>query len=247
MVWKHTLSPTILEFFGIEIRWYGLMYVLAFLAVYFYVKWRIKNKKVDMTEEELDSLMVWTTIGLMLGAKLFEILFYDLNYYLQNPLRMLEIWQGLSFHGGLFGITLATILWTRKNKKSFWQIADAFTVPLALGQAFGRLGNFFNAELYGYKTSLPWAVDFGDGIPRHPTQIYELLYNLIIFAVLLRYKDKLGKEGRILGLFLIMYSIFRTLTEFFRYQESSWVVGPFTVAQLLNIPLLLFGIWLLKR
>ncbi len=246
MVWKHTLNPVITEIFGLEIRWYGLMYALTFLTVYFYVKWRIKNKKVDMTEEELDSFMLWATVGLMLGAKLFDILFYDTAYYLEDPVRMLQIWQGLSFHGGLFGITLATILWVRKNKKNFWQVADAFTVPLALGQAFGRLGNFFNAELYGYKTSLPWAVDFGDGIPRHPTQIYELLYNLVIFAVLWSYKDKLS-NGRILGLFLILYSIFRTLTEFFRYQESAWMLGPLTVAQWLNLPLLLFGLWLVKK
>lgn len=247
MVWQYTLNPTIIEIFGIEIRWYGVMYALAFLLVYFYVKWRIKNKKLDMSEDELDSLMLWLTIGLILGAKIFDILFYDLNYYLENPIKMVYIWQGLSFHGGLFGIILALIIWVKRNKKEFLPIADAFTVPLALGQALGRLGNFINGELYGNPTSLPWAVDFGDGIPRHPTQLYELFYNVLIFCLLFYCRDKFIKKGKILGLFLIVYSVFRTLTEFLRYQEPAWLLGSITMAQLLNIPLLLFGMWLIKR
>lgn len=250
MPWTHNLNPTILNLpFGLEIRWYGLMYVLAFLFTYLYIKKRISENKTKINEEDLDSILFWGAVGLIIGARLFDVLFYEGTYYIANPIEILKIWAGgLSFHGGLFGLAAATFLVCKKRRISFLHIADLMCVPLALGQAFGRIGNFFNGELYGYATSLPWGIIFpGASEPRHPTMLYEAVYDIAIFFFLWKYKDSGLKEGRLLGIFLVLYSVLRTLTEFLRYQEPSWVLGPLTVAQWLNIPVLLIGLRLIRN
>ncbi len=249
MTWVHNLNPTILELGPLEIRWYGLMYVITFLFVYWYVKKAIKNGKLKISLEEFDNLMIYLTIALVLGARLFDVLFYEFGYYKSNPLEIIAIWKGgLSFHGGLFAMLIVAYLWCKKKKIDLFYLGDIFIVPLALGQALGRLGNFINGELYGGVTSLPWGIKFPDAEGfRHPTQLYELIYDLLIFGILWKLKDKNYRSGTLLGWFLILYSIFRTLTEFLREQEPSWILGPLTVAQWLNLPMFLIGLWLLRR
>jgi len=248
-MWVHNLNPTILHLGPLEIRWYGVMYVITFLFVYWYVRKAVKQGKLKISLEDLDNLMIYLTIALVLGARLFEVLFYDFKDYIANPIEIIKIWKGgLSFHGGLFTMLVVAYLWCRKKKIDFFQLGDIFIVPLALGQALGRLGNFINGELYGGITSLPWGIKFPDAQGyRHPTQVYEMIYDLLIFGILWKLKDKNYRNGIIFGWFMIIYSIFRTLTEFLREQEPQWIVGPFTMAQLLNIPMFLFGIWLLRR
>ncbi|MEK6857245.1 MAG: prolipoprotein diacylglyceryl transferase [Nanoarchaeota archaeon] len=249
MAWVHNLNPTILNLpFGLEIRWYGLMYVLAFLFTYWYIRKRIQERKAKITEDDLDSILFWGVIALILGARLFDV-FYSPSEYFSSPLKIFEVWKGgLSFHGGLLGLIIAVLLFCKRRKISFLHVADLMCVPLALGQAFGRLGNFFNGELYGGATNLPWGIIFpGTNTPRHPTMIYEALYDVVIFWILWKCKDSSMKEGRLFGMFLILYSIFRTLTEFLRYQETSWMWGPLSVAQWLNVPMLLAGVWLMRR
>ena len=155
-------------------------------------------------------------------------------------------WKGgLSFHGALLGMIIASIIWCRKNKFSFLRLADFVVIPVSLAQFFGRMGNFINGELYGKITSLPWAVKFQNVIGfRHPTQIYEALYNLIIFFVLLFYSRHNPKKGRIFGLFLIFYCIFRFSVEFIK---DIPMYGILTMGQWLSIPMLFFGFWLLFR
>ena len=183
----HDINPTIIDLGFFEIRWYGLMYVLGFFAVYYFGKKAIKEERLKISLKQLDDFLGVLVIAMIIGARLFYFLFYDLNALIQKPLEFFFIWQGgLSFHGGFFGILLAAYLFARKHSTSVWKLGDIFAAPLALGNAFGRIGNFINGEIYGIQTSLPWGVVFpsAEGA-RHPTQLYEAGYNLLIFGILM--------------------------------------------------------------
>lgn len=254
MVFYHNINPVLLNLGPLQVRWYGLMYVLSFLFVYWYAKKSSREGKIKLTDEQIDTFLLWMTIALIAGARVFDVVFWDWPTYSQNPIRILAIWEGgLSFHGGLFGIVIAGYLLCKKYKIKFLQLADVLAVPLALGQAFGRIGNFINGELYGKVTTLPWGVNFHNEafkggtnalIFRHPAQLYEAAYDVVIFATLWKMRNKKMPQGYLLGIFLIMYSIFRTLTEFIRESEGV-MVGPLTMAQALNIPMFVLGIWIL--
>lgn len=253
MVFFHNIDPVLLHLGPFEVRWYGLMYVFAFLFVLWYIKKSVAEKKIELSDEQIDSFFVWLTVALIVGARLFSVLFWDFNYYSQHPLEILAFWKGgLSFHGGIFAMFLTAFWLCKKHSIRLLNFADIFIVPLALGQMFGRFGNFINGELYGIPTSLPFGVNFhnevnavGNFVFRHPNQLYEASYDLVIFAVLWLLKDKKAKDGFLFGLFLIMYAVFRTLTEFIRAPEG--MLGPLTISQVLNIPMFIAGVWLLLR
>lgn len=248
MVFFHNINPVLLDFGPFEIRWYGLMYVFAFLFVWWYLK-----KFSKLNEEQIDGFLTWLTIALIVGARLFAVLFWDFDYYSQHPLEIFAFWKGgLSFHGGLLAMFLTAIWLCKKHNIHLLNFADIAIVPLALGQMFGRIGNFINGELYGVATSLPWGVNFhnevdalGNFVFRHPNQLYEASYDLVIFAILWSLKDKRKKDGFLFGLFLVMYAVFRTLTEFIRAPEG--MLGPLTISQVFNIPMFIAGLWLLLR
>ncbi len=246
MTFIHNLDPVILNLGFLEIRWYGLMYVIGFLIVYFFLKHKIKTKQFEITEKKLDNLLFILIIAMLIGSRLFAVFVYHPVYYLAHPLEIVMFWKGgLSFHGALLGMIIAGIIWCKKNKFSFFKLADFMVIPVSLAQFFGRIGNFINGELYGKITSLPWAVKFQGVVGfRHPTQIYEALYNLVIFFVLLFYSKKNPKKGRVFGLFLILYCIFRFSIEFLKDME---LFGPLTMGQWLSIPMLFFGFWLMFR
>lgn len=247
MVFYHNLNPVILDIGPVEIRWYGLMYVLSFIIVYLYARAAVKNKKLKLSLKELDDLMIWLVAALIIGARLFEIIFYNPIFYLQNPSEIIAIWHGgLSFHGGLAGVLTAGYAFARKKKISFLQLCDIFVVPLALAQAFGRIGNFINGELYGRVTSLPWGVKFqsAEGF-RHPSQLYEAAYDIAIFAFLFFQRNLKKPHGYFVAWFLILYPFFRFLTEFVR--EPEIMIGPLTMGQCLNIPMFIAGAYLLYR
>lgn len=238
----HNLDPIAVQLGPIKIYWYGIMYVLGFLLVNYYCKRKIRQGTLDLTTKQLDSLMTWLVVGLVAGARL-GLLLWEPQYILQ-PIELLQFWEGgLSFHGGLAGVLAAAAIWSKKNKKNILHLANHFIVPISLAQAFVRIGNFINAELYGTPTSLPWAVVFPGAGARHPTQLYEAAYNVIIF-VTLYFASKKGYKNTF-GLFLILYAIFRTLTEFYRAPDV--MLWGATLPQLLNIPLLMAGIWILKK
>ena len=253
MVFYHNIEPVLLKLGPLEIRWYGIMYLLSFLFVYWYAKKSAKEGKLKLTEEQIDNVMLWLTIALITGARLFDVIFWDSSTFVQQPLKIFAIWEGgLSFHGGLSGMIIAGYLLCKKYRIKLLQFADVFAVPLALGQVFGRIGNFINGELYGGPTTLPWGINFaneisnaGTAVFRHPAQLYEAVYDIIIFATLWKLKDKNLPQGTLLAIFLIMYSIFRTLTEFIRIETAT--IGPLTMGQALNIPMFITGIWILAR
>jgi phosphatidylglycerol:prolipoprotein diacylglycerol transferase len=241
MVFEYALNPILLNIGPLQIRWYGVMWALAFLLVYLYVRRAARGGLIKLSDDDVDWLMVWIVAGIILGARIFEVFVYEWGYYLANPGEIIAIWHGgLSFHGGLVGGLIAGYLFARRRKISFLNLCDVCIVPIALGQAFGRIGNFINGELFGRVTSLPWGVKFpGAEGYRHPSQIYEALYDIVIFIVLFSLRKKKMPNGSLLALFLVLYSIFRFITEYFR--EPTAFVGPLTIGQALNIPVFIAG------
>ncbi|MDO8661287.1 MAG: prolipoprotein diacylglyceryl transferase [Candidatus Woesearchaeota archaeon] len=249
-MWVHNINPVLLDLGVLQIRWYGLMYVLGFLFVWWYVRRQIRTGTVRLSEQELDSWLSWAVVGMIIGARLGAVLIYNFSYYFANPWKIIAIWEGgLSYHGAFVGIVIAIVWWCKKYKKNFLEIADIFVVPISLANSFGRIGNFINGELPGRLTSVPWAVKFPfvEGW-RHPSQLYEALYNVIIFSILRHKKSKQHKPGTILAGYLVLYAIFRSITEFFR--EPEILVGPLTMGQFLNAIMFVVGLglwWYVNR
>lgn len=240
----NNINPILFSLGPFEIRWYGLFYALSFIIGYYFIKNQVKKQNLNFDAE---NFIFWILIGDIIGARLFEILFYNPSFYFSNPLEMLAIWHGgLSFHGGLFGGLLAAYFFSRKYKVSLWKLADLCSIPLAFGLFLGRIANFINNELVGKITSLPWCVKFqGYEGCRHPTQIYEALKNLVIFITLIPISRKQHKDGYLFSIFLIMYSVLRFFIEFYKVPETMFFF--LTTGQALNILTLVLGIYLWKR
>jgi len=246
-----SIDPILFQYGPVRISWYGLMYVFGFVISYFLVLYQIRKKDFGFSRADVENLFFYLIIGLALGARLGYVLFYNLEMYLQEPLEIFAIWHGgMSFHGGFVGVVIVGILFSWKNKKSFWKLADLLTVTAPLGLALGRIGNFINGELYGRATNVPWGMVFplGGPLPRHPSQLYEsALEGFLLFAILWRLKDKKIPEGGILAFFLIFYGIFRFIIEFFREPDVQlgFVLGPFSMGQVLCFLMILAGLFLL--
>ncbi|HME87473.1 MAG TPA: prolipoprotein diacylglyceryl transferase [Candidatus Nanoarchaeia archaeon] len=245
----HNFDPVLANIGPLEIRYYGLMYVLGFILGYFMIQ-SLAKKKVQIKKSSIEDLLVYTGIFGILGARLFYILFYNLSYYVQNPYELIAIWHGgLSFHGGLLGGAFGIYVFSRQNKFNFFDLLDLVVVPFSFALGLGRIGNFINGELPGRLTSVPWCFEFPgiDGC-RHPSQLYESLYSFVIFGILWKLKDKRMKSGMLFGIFMLLYSSFRFFTEFFR--EADVQLGYFhglTMGQLLNILLFIAGLVFIKH
>ena len=250
------IDPVAVHLGPVQIRWYGLMYLFGFAAGWLLARKRAKNPDSGWTTAQVDDFITWCVMGLVIGARLGYVLFYDLGVYLKDPLAIFQVWQGgMSFHGGLLGLCVVVWLFGRKHHKSFLQIAD-FLAPLAPpGLFFGRIGNFINGELWGAPTSLPWGVLFPDpragGVPRHPSQLYEAgLEGLVLFTIVWIFSSKKRPAGAITGCFLIFYGLFRFCMEFIREPDPQLgylAFGWLTMGQLLSVPMMLAGLWLVLR
>ncbi len=233
------IDPILIQFGPIRISWYGLMYVFGFIASYFLVRFQLQKKDFGITRGEVEDLYFYLIIGLFVGARLGYVLFYDFSKYLNQPLEIVAVWHGgMSFHGGLIGVIVASILFCWKKQKSFWNVADLFVVTAPIGLGLGRIGNFINGELYGRITQVPWAMVFpaGGSLPRHPSQLYEsALEGGLLFVILWRLKDRNLPRGFLLAFFLILYGIFRFFIEFFREPDPQlgFVLGPLSLGQIL--------------
>jgi len=245
-----TLDPILVKLGPIRLSWYGLMYVFGFLASYLLVRYQMRKRDFDITKPEVENFYFHLIFGLIIGARFGYVLFYDLKTYLDNPLEILAVWHGgMSFHGGLIGLLLVALLFSWKNKKSFWKIADLFIVTAPIGLGLGRIGNFINGELYGRAAQVPWAVIFPKGgpVPRHPSQLYEsALEGGVLFSILWFMKDKNLPKGALLSIFLFLYGGFRFFLEFFREPDVQlgFVLGPFTMGQVLSTFMIGGGIFL---
>ena len=244
------LNPILLQLGPIRLSWYGLMYVIGFLASYLLVRYQIKRKDFGITKPEVENLYFYLILALMIGARVGYVLFYDLKAYLDKPLEIIAVWHGgMSFHGGLIGLLLVAVLFCRKNNKSFWKIADLFIVTAPIGLGLGRIGNFINGELYGRAAQVPWAMIFPKGGPvlRHPSQLYEsALEGGVLFFTLWFMKDKNLPQGALLSIFLFLYGGFRFFLEFFREPDVQLglILGPFTMGQVLSALMIGGGIFL---
>lgn len=247
-VWD--VSPEIFYIGPIAIRWYSLGWIAAFVIGYQIFSWI--NKREARTEHDLDSLLLYMVLGALIGARLGHCFFYHPVYYLTHPLDIIAVWKGgfrgLASHGGAIGILVALYLYARKNPdRTYLPLVDRVVIPTALGGAFIRLGNFFNSEIYGRVTDVPWAVIFSrvDNLPRHPTQLYESVSYLLIFGVLLWDYKRFGAAtppGRLLGLFLTLIFSARFLIEFFKVRLSAYGAElPLSTGQLLSVPMVLAG------
>ena len=242
----HGIDPVFLDIGPLELRWYGLMYMFGFGIMYWLMRRAADQGRVPLERDDIYDLLFYLILGVMLGGRIGYVLFYDLGSYLADPLSIIAIWRGgMSFHGGLLGTMVATILISRRRGWDFWMIAD--TIAMA-GPAMGlvRLGNFINGELFGRETSLPWAMVFpgGGSVGRHPSQLYEAILEglvLLLFGQWL-YRRHLKAGTTFWGL-LMGYGLVRVLVEFVRAPDVQigFDLGPFTRGQLLSFPMLLIG------
>jgi phosphatidylglycerol:prolipoprotein diacylglycerol transferase len=245
------LSPEIVRIGPFSIRWYGMMYLLGFLSSYLLVRHQVKEKRLPISKETIDALYTYIILGLLIGARLGYVIFYNLPVYLKDPLEVFAIWHGgMSFHGGLIGCILSGFIFSRRYRLDFWLLSDLLVVTAPIGLGLGRLGNFINGELYGRVTDVPWAMVFPDGgpLPRHPSQLYEfLLEGVTLFVLLWFLKDRLSKRGYLSAIFLLLYGLFRIIVEFFREPDPQigYLYGFITMGQVLSSVMIIIGLLLL--
>lgn len=249
-----SIDPIAFSVGSFGIHWYGIMYLLGFLSAWILGKYRAKRSNAAWTTGDVEDLLTWTMIGVVLGGRFGYMLFYDLPVFLSDPLELFRLWNGgMSFHGGALGVLLAVYIWSYKKKRSFLCVLD-FLVPLIPpGLFWGRIGNFINGELWGSITDKPWGIIFPHGgpYPRHPSQLYEAFFEgLILFIILWIYTQKPRKKGTASGLFALLYGVFRFGIEFIRQPDAHLgylAFGWLTMGQILCLPLIIIGIWLLVQ
>lgn len=233
------IDPVIFSLGPLQVRWYGAMYVLGFLVGGLILKHLADKKFWPLAKEEIDKYITWLIISMFLGARFFYVVIYNWDYYSDNFLDIFSVWKGgLSFHGAVVGMCLATYLFARKHKIHFFQIADCMAVAGSPGLLFGRLGNFINGELYGRVTDSWVGIVFPEGgpFPRHASQLYEgLLEGIVLFAILFYLHKRERFYGVVSSVFLLGYGVFRFIVEFFREPDVQlgYYFGYFTMGQFL--------------
>lgn len=250
MIWN--IDPVLLELGPLEIRYYGVFFALGLFLAYSLARFMVTKKKLSL--ETLDKLAVYLIVGLIAGARLGHIVFYELDYYLAHPVQILKVWEGgLASHGAAVGLLLAYGLFLWRNKKvHFWDYADLMVVVATLPVSLIRLGNFFNSELVGRVTDVPWAVTFTrvDELTRHPSQLYEFGYGMVLFAILFPLwlkKYKTARPGFFFGLFFTLYFAMRFTVEFFKDFPLHEGFFNLTTGQMLSLPFFMVGVFVLIR
>ncbi len=246
----NNFDPVAIQIFSIEIRWYSLAYIIGILLGWILSK-RFFISNVEL-KEKFDDFLTFVILGIIIGGRLGYVILYNPNYYLDNLIDIFKIWEGgMSFHGGLIGVVLASFYFAKKNNQNFFIYLDVISIVAPIGIFFGRIANFINSELYGAETNLPWAVQFIkiDNLYRHPTQLYEALFEgLILFLILiyLRNKGLMKITGLMSGIFLICYSIFRFMIEFLRVpdEQIGYLIFNLTMGQIISCIFFLIGIYL---
>ncbi len=247
------IDPVFMTIGPLQFRWYGLMYVMAFVATYFIIRSEVKRKKLPLTTDDISDLVFYGALGVVLGGRLGYILFYNLGFYLENPLKLLAVWEGgMSFHGGFLGVVLVMVLYARRKKLSFLTLMDMVALCSPVGLGLGRIGNFINAELYGRHTDVPWGMIFpgSDGQPRHPSQLYEaFLEGLVLYFIVRFASRKSDAAGVAAWTFVAGYGLFRFFVEFFRQPDAQigFFFNWFSMGQFLSLPMFLLGIYMVFR
>ena len=239
---KPSIDPVILSLGIFDIRWYSLAYIAGFIIGSIIIKYLNKKLLNILSNKQIDSFFIWSILGVIIGGRVGYVLFYQTSYFFANPIYILKIWTGgMSFHGGLIGIIISIYLFCRKNNIQFFYLSDLVSIVAPIGLFFGRIANFINNELYGKVTNFPFAMIYPeiDFQPRHPSQLYEaFLEGIILFIILFTYFNKTKSDptiGKISGLFLILYSIFRIFIEFFRSSGFSCCSHYYIIILKINI------------
>src|SRR5262249_8748824 len=246
-----SIDPVFLHIGPVQLRWYGLMYMLSFIIGFFVLRRLAKYRKLNLSTDDLYDLLFYLILGVMVGGRLGYVFFYDLSSYLRDPLSIFAIWQGgMSFHGGFLGMAAAAWYISRKKGWKFLDVADLVSAAAPIGLGLGRIGNFINGELYGRPTNVSWAMVFPEGgnMPRHPSQLYEaLLEGLVLFVLLIWLYRKNFYRGTVFWSLLTFYGLFRFLVEFVREPDAQigFDIGPFTRGQLLTFPMFAIGLMML--
>jgi phosphatidylglycerol---prolipoprotein diacylglyceryl transferase len=245
-----TFDPVAIEIGPFAVRWYALSYIVGLLIGWNYCRWLTRRPPHTMSKQQIDDFLLWATLGVVLGGRLGYVLFYNPLYFVEHPLQIFTVWQGgMSFHGGLIGMILAMILFTRNRRLPFFALADIVACATPIGLLLGRLANFVNGELFGRVTDSPWGMVFPGGgpEPRHPSQLYEAFLEgivlFIILFVLVRFTAAKAKLGVLSGAFLIGYGVSRIVAEIFREPDAQlgFLFGGATMGQLLSVPMLIMG------
>jgi phosphatidylglycerol:prolipoprotein diacylglycerol transferase len=258
------IDPVAFAIGPLAVHWYGLAYVAGIMIGWLYARKLIdrptlwKGDAAPMTKTHLDDFLVWIAVGIVVGGRTGYVLFYDLPVMLENPIRIIQIWNGgMSFHGGLMGAIVAMILFARKNVIPVWSMFDIIAAVVPIGLLFGRIANFINGELWGRLSSAPWAIVFPTGGPfaRHPSQLYEAALEGIVLLLLLAsliFGIKAFKTpGVIAGIFVMGYGLSRIFVEFFREPDAQlgYLLGTnwLTMGMVLSSPMVLIGLWAALR
>jgi phosphatidylglycerol:prolipoprotein diacylglycerol transferase len=248
------IDPVAFEIGPLQLRWYGLMYLIGFVLAWILARHRAKKTGSGWRKSEIPDLITYCALGVIIGARLGYVIFYDFSGFISRPWEALMIWKGgMSFHGGLIGVIFCLYLYSLKTRRPFLAVTD-FVAPLApLGLMFGRIGNFINAELWGRPTDMPWGMIFPDPaagyIPRHPSQLYQAFFEgFILFIVLWVFSSRSRPVAAVSGLFCLGYGVFRFGSEFFRQPDAhlgfvflDWM----TMGQILSLPMIILGAFLL--
>ncbi len=263
--WQHLpmhIDPTLVSIGSFQIRYYGLMYLVAFFLTYILVIYRIRTENIEYSKELIQDLFVWGIVGLIAGARLGYVLFYNWEYFSGHPLEIVLPFDfskgiaftgisGMSYHGGAVGVIVAALIFCRLRNIQFLPLADLFAPAAPLGYTFGRIGNFLNGELYGRTTTVPWGMYFPQdptGSLRHPSQLYEAFFEgIVLFVILWLIRKKIPRDGSLLALYLIGYGTFRFFIEFVRQADPQigLIWGFMTMGQILCLIMIAFGAFLL--
>ena len=247
------IDPVIIAWGPVAIRWYSLAYIMGLILGWAYMRVLARKPAPICQDRDVDDFVMWAMVGVVAGGRLGYVLFYNLDYYAANPLAALKIWDGgMSFHGGLIGVALAMILFTRARRIPLFQYTDRIACVAPIGLLLGRIANFINGELYGRVTDVPWAMVFpGGGLqPRHPSQLYEAalegLLLLVLLSLLFFYTRLRERPGILSGLFLIGYALSRAFVELFREPDDhlGFLWSGLTMGQILSVPVALLGLYL---
>ncbi len=256
------MSPSILSFGSFQLRYYSLMYLVAFAVVYFLTLYRIKNEGYEYKVETIQDYLVWAMLGVIIGGRLGYALFYNFGYYCHHPLEIILPFDfshgfkfvgisGMSYHGGLIGVVIVSIVFCRKYKFNFWHFCDLFCPAIPLGYTFGRIGNFINGELWGRVTTVPWGMYFPldpTHSLRHPSQLYEAIFEgIVLFILLWLIRKKKMFDGFLIGIYICGYGFVRFFIEFFREPDYQlgFVLSFMSMGQVLCLLMMATGITVL--
>jgi phosphatidylglycerol:prolipoprotein diacylglycerol transferase len=247
-------DPVALSLGPLHVRWYGLMYLLGFISGWALGRYRARQPHSGWTAAQVDDVVFYIALGVILGGRVGYVFFYSFNHLIRDPLVLFRIWEGgMSFHGGFLGVLVAMLLFARKHDHGFWATVDFIAPLVPPGIFFGRIGNFINGELWGRVTDLPWGMVFqqaGDGLPHHPSQLYEAaLEGIALFLLVWWFSSRPRPTMAVSGVFALTYGIFRFLVEFVRQPDAQLgylAFGWLTMGQLLSLPLIATGLILLS-